>query len=275
MPMARVRLSAASLIDGGGAAAIQDATILLDGDRLAYAGPTRDAPAAHPDEETHAFPGCTILPGLIDAHVHLTLSSGRDPWVDQAQESDALLVLRAARAAETLLRAGITTVRDLGARNDTIFEFRSAVDRGIVKSPRLLVAGRPVTRSGGHTWMWNGQADGADQIRATIRKLFHQGADWIKLMATGGFANRGLEPYLPAYTDAEIAAAVDETHRLGRKITVLVTGLSGTWQEVRAGVDMVEHIPMMPGPSQWSFDHDLCREIRDRGIFVTATLAAG
>jgi imidazolonepropionase-like amidohydrolase len=251
--------------------------VAVEGERISYVGhPAALSNGADgADVAELSFPGCTILPGLIDPHVHLIFSAGIDPWGDMGRENDYQLMLRAAKNAATLLRAGVTTVRDCGARNNTIFDFRAGVEMGLTPSPRLLVAGRPVTRTGGHLRQFGGCADGVDEIRRTIRALFDQGADFIKVPATSGFGSRAMDAYEPAYSDEELGAAIDEAHRLGRKITVHVTGTLGALQAVKLGVDSIEHLPMMPGPDQWEFDEVLAREVRDRGIYVSATISAG
>lgn len=275
--MSATILRADQVIDGLGNDPSADAAVAFEGEKISYVGHPGGfgaAPDAEQVEELR-FPGCTILPGLIDPHVHLTFSAGGDPWGDMGRENDAQLVMRCAFNAAKLLKQGVTTVRDCGARNNTIFDFRGGVEYGLAPAPRLLVAGRPVTRTGGHLRQFGGCADGPDEIRKAIRGLFDQGADFIKVPATSGFGSRHLDAYCPAYTDEELQAAVDETHKLGRKITVHVTGLSGSIQAVKCGVDSIEHLPMMSGPDRWEFSDELAREVRDRGIYVSATIAAG
>ena len=275
--MSNMILRADNVIDGLGHEPQGDTVVVVEDDRISYIGPRAGfAPGADPAAFAElSFPGCTLMPGLIDPHVHLIFSAGLDPWGDMGRENDYQLMLRAAKNAAALLRAGVTTVRDCGARNNTIFDFRAGVEMGIAAAPRLLVSGRPVTRTGGHLRQFGGTADGVDEIRKAIRGLFDQGADFIKVPATSGFGSRHYDAYVPAYTDEELQAAVDEAHRLQRPITVHVTGTPGALQAVRAGVDSIEHLPMMPGPDSWEFDEQLAREVRERGIFVSATIAAG
>lgn len=274
MTETRTVLRADRLIDGSGRQPSENGLLVWEDERIAAVGPGGgDEPG--PGVAELRFPGCTILPGLIDAHVHLTMSASKDPWAEQVRENDYQLVLRAAHSAALLLRGGVTTVRDCGARNDTIFDFRAGVEMGLAASPRLLVAGRPITRTGGHCHQWNGEADGPDGVRAAARRLFKQGADFLKIMVTSGFHGRGVEAYVPAYTDAELEAVVDEAHRLGRPVTVHTTGTAGIEQAVRCGVDMIEHLPMMPGPGRWEFDERLAETIRSRNIYVSATISAG
>ena len=270
-------LRAEHVLDGLGNAPRSDTVVALEGERISYVGhrAALSNGTDTPELTELSFPGCTIMPGLIDPHVHLIFSASMDPWGDMGRENDAQLMLRAAKNAAALLRAGVTTVRDCGARNNTIFDFRGAVEMGLAPSPRLLVAGRPVTRTGGHLRQFGGCADGPDEIRKAIRGLFDQGADFIKVPATAGFGSRHLDAYTSAYTDEELSAAVDECHKLGRKITVHVTGTVGALQAVRCGVDSIEHLPMMPSPNRWEFNDELAREVRDRGIYVSATIAAG
>src|SRR6266571_6723076 len=137
-------LRADRVVDGTGREPMVGAGVAIRGDRIAAVGPL-DTLGLLPETRLHDFPGCTIIPGLVDSHVHLTMSAGTVPFRDMERETDGQLVARGIRNARQALLAGVTTVRDLGARNRTALDIRDAVAAGLVPGPRILAAGRPIT----------------------------------------------------------------------------------------------------------------------------------
>src|SRR5262245_32849180 len=150
--MTRLVLRASRLIDGTGRDPIENGVIIIDGNRIVAAGRSEVVAESGrvADAMERDFSGCTILPGLMDAHVHLVRSAGPDPTYDVRHENDYILMLRCAKNSQDLLRAGVTTIRDVGAPNNTIFDFRGGAERGLVTAPRILAAGPALTRTGGH-----------------------------------------------------------------------------------------------------------------------------
>ncbi len=203
--------------------------------RIAAVGPDERVPRPD-DARDFDFPAATALPGLIDNHVHVTLPPTVDPLATLASETDEQLVARGAVAAERMVRAGVTTAVDLGARGTTGFRVREVIERGISIGPRLLVAGRPVTPTRGHCHFFGGEADGVDGVRAAIRGLIEdEGADIIKMIATGGGLTAGTDSREAAYDTEVLRAAADETHRLGRRITTHAHGVPGIRQRDGGG----------------------------------------
>lgn len=184
----------------------------------------------------------TLLPGLIDAHVHLGFDAGPKPVANMVADDDATLILRMRHAATRALAAGITTVRDLGDRRYLGGVLRDWFRAGVAEpGPEILTAGPPITVTGGHCHFMGGEADGELEVRRAVRARVKNGVDVIKVMATGGHLTPGTNPQLPQYTVAELAAAVDEAHRLGRKLTAHAHGPAGIAVAVDAGVDGLEH----------------------------------
>ncbi|MDP3058208.1 MAG: amidohydrolase family protein, partial [bacterium] len=137
--------------------------------------------------------GHTVLPGLIDTHIHMTM----DAVANQAlhySDSDATIALKAARNATATLRAGFTTVRDMGAKNHVDIAVRNAIAAGMILGPRMLVSGKPICMTGGHGWVFGREADGPDETRKAAREQLKAGADIIKIMATGGVLTAGVDP---------------------------------------------------------------------------------
>jgi imidazolonepropionase-like amidohydrolase len=194
----------------------------------------------------------TVLPGLIDAHVHLTGEPGGAFW-REAIDTDDYIVLRGARNALVTLRAGFTTVRDLGSPGVTGVALRRAIDEGLVPGPRMLVSGTPLSTIGGHGDVagfrpevigaldGHNTCTGADQCAARVRELARSGVDVIKFMATGGVLSQGDRGLGQAFTDAEMRAIVETAHSLGLKVAAHAHGDEGIAAAVRAGVDSIEH----------------------------------
>jgi imidazolonepropionase-like amidohydrolase len=178
------------VIDGSGAPAVERVAVRLSGERIVAVEPYSGRAAG---EQVIDLRGMTLIPGLIDSHVHLT--AGETPW-DYARylrEKDAVptLLLRAVEAARRALFAGITTLRDCGGRNDVLIALRDALQAGLVLGSRLLVSGAPITTTAGHMWYFGIQADNVEEVRKAVRAQAQAGVDFIKVAATGGVGQPG------------------------------------------------------------------------------------
>ncbi|WP_427892886.1 amidohydrolase family protein [Kribbella sp. GL6] len=263
---------AARVLTGRDGQVLRDGEVLVSGERIEAVRPgTTDPPYPVVD-----FGDATIVPGIIDAHVHLTMpADGRD-YAAIHRDPDELLALVAAANLRRLSAAGITTVRDNGGRNTVMFAVREGVRRGYLAGPRLLLAGRPITPTLGHFHFCNGEADGADAIRAAVRRLVAQGADHIKLMASGG-GTPGSRPDQVTYTVAELRVAVDAAHALGVPTTAHCRSTGSIRNAVEAGVDCVEHADFLADGRGGAIDYDpaLVEQMLAAGVFVSMTLQAG
>jgi imidazolonepropionase-like amidohydrolase len=233
-------LRAPLLVDGTGAEPVQDAALWLDGGRVAYAGPAAGLPPEAATADRLDLAGCTLLPGLVDVHVHLVASGGPDLATDIPSSPAARAVVAVANARRQL-EQGVTLVRDLGAPGDEAVAVGQAVEAGQIKGPRVVPAGPAVTMTGGHIPYLGRIADGVDAMRHAVRANVAMGARCIKVVATGGVLTRGLDPREAAYTQAELDALVDEAHRLGLRVAAHAIGEGGVIAALRAGVDSVEH----------------------------------
>jgi imidazolonepropionase-like amidohydrolase len=202
-------IRAARLIEGAGGAPLDAPVIVVRGTRI-EAVLQGEPPAAIADEADQVldFPGCTVLPGLIDMHVHLNLPGDGTPFERAAQQPDGVLGAHTVAAAERALDAGITTVRDCGSRADTAFDVRRAQDLGFVRGARMVLAGPPITVTGGHEWYLGGEADGPEGVRQKVRALVKSGADFIKVLGSGG-GTPNTKSWLPSFRPEEFAALVD------------------------------------------------------------------
>jgi imidazolonepropionase-like amidohydrolase len=235
-----VVLRAPRLLQGTGARQVADAAVLVEGGRVAYAGPAAGLPAAAAGVEVREFPGGTLLPGLVDVHVHLVASAGPDLAAD-IPRTEAERTLAAVRNARRQLDQGVTLVRDLGAPGAEVVAVARAIEAGTVEGPRVLAAGPAVTMTGGHIPYLGRVADGPDAMRVAVRGNLAMGARCIKVVATGGVLTMGVDPREPAYTQPELDALVDEAHRLGMTVAAHAIGEGGVAAALRAGVDSIEH----------------------------------
>ncbi|TWG19700.1 imidazolonepropionase-like amidohydrolase [Micromonospora taraxaci] len=248
------------LVDGG-------VLVLLDGGRIADVRRGRaEAPEGWPVREA---PDGTLLPGLVDAHVHLCADAGPDALgrlADRA-ETDLDAVVEASLRAH--LTAGITTVRDLGDRRDAVLRWR---DRGVRDDlPSVVAAGAPVTSIGGHCWALGGEASGVDGVREAVRLRAAAGADLVKIMASGGVFTPGTDTTRPQFTDQELAAALNQAHDVGLPVTAHAHALSAVEQALRVGVDGIEHCTCVTTTGA-RVPEELADRLAASGIAVCATL---
>lgn len=269
------RLRVGRLLDGTATAPIIDAAMLVIDGRIAEVGP-HSAVATPEDARMINLPGTTALPGLIDSHVHVTLPPTIDPLATLYAETDDDLVARGVAASERMLRAGVTTAYDCGARGMTSYRIRDAIARGLSLGPRLMVSGRAITQTGGHCHFFGGEADGVDGVRAMVRRMLDdEGADGIKIMATGGGLTPGTDSRFGSYSVEELAAAADETHRFGKRITSHAHGVPGIRNASLAGIDSIQHCTMLGPDWTWTFDEDVARGMAERGTRAIPTISAG
>ncbi len=177
----------------------------------------------------------------MNAHSHLGLDDGPDPEAVLRTETRTQTVIRSAQRLEAALRAGVTTIRDVGGPDDIDIELAALVEAGEIPGPRVLASGRVVTMTGGHGWWIGRQADGPDAVRRATRENLRAGARSIKLMATGGMMTTGRQAGQPQLTVEEMAAAVDEAHKREVPVAAHAESRIGVLNAIHAGVDSVEH----------------------------------
>ena len=262
------------VFDGTARPPLEGGFVLLHEGRVAAIGARGDDMPACSDVETFEFPGCTVMPGLIDSHVHLSFSAGAAPLRELQGDSDAAMLLRAAANARAALQAGVTTLRDLGSRNRVALDLRDAVAAGVVPGPRILACGRPITCPGGHCHFLGGVAQGVDEVAALTHELIAEGVDVVKVMATGGNMTASSDPLHAQFTVEEIRAAVEVAHAADRRVTVHARGVEGMRRSLEAGVDGIEHARMEVAPGEWGFDEALARAMAARGVTAAPTFAA-
>lgn len=198
------------------------------------------AGSACPDMNLVDLGESTLLPGLVDAHAHLCWDPDGRPE-DLAGDPHAVLVGRARRHAAAALRSGITTIRDLGDRDYAALALREEYRQKTTVGPELVVSGPPLTRSGGHCWFLGGVADSVEELVDAVQERAARGADWIKVMATGGFVTTASDPWQPQYGSGQLAAVVAAAEQVGLPVTAHAHATAGIAAAVAAGVDGIEH----------------------------------
>jgi imidazolonepropionase-like amidohydrolase len=265
-------IQAGLVFDGIHSVPIERGRIHLRGDEIESVGAQPPAGSAErADIQILDFPNGTALPGLVDVHTHLVLPGDDTLPEVMMKHGDGILLLQAAENARRALFAGVTTMADMGARNLVTFTLRDAINMGLAVGPRLVLCGRPVTRTGGHCWFFNGEADGPSEIRQRIRQLFKQGADVIKVMATGG-GTIGTDPFRPTYLSEELEAATDETHAAGKKAAAHCSATIGIERSLAAKFDMIFHAHFYEPGGHLHFQPDLARRLADSPVYINPTL---
>lgn len=268
-PVALLIVKAGTLVDGTGAPARRDVQVYVRDGRIADIGPIGDVPS---DASVLDYSGQSVVPGLIDCHVHLAFSAGANPLADLLVEDDGTLLLHASANARVALAAGITTVRDLGDRNGVARVLRDAVARGLVPGPRIITAGAPITITGGHCHFLGMEADSEDDVRRVARQQIKDGVDCLKVMATGGRMTPGTNPKLAQYTVPQVRAAVEEARRANLTIAAHALSADGIRVAAEAAVDTVEHCNWLDRGDGLAFDESTAILMRENGVAFDPTL---
>ncbi|HEX9712741.1 MAG TPA: amidohydrolase family protein [Actinomycetota bacterium] len=230
----------ALLVDGTGSQPVPDATLVVEDGAVVYAGAAGDAPPPPKHAPVIDAEGRTIIPGLIDCHVHLCFD-GEPDFEAEARVPPGRAALKAMRNAVSALNAGITTVRDLGGIGTASLDVVWAQRAGIVQGPRILTAGRMLTITGGHAHYIGVECDTADDLVRGVRQMKKDGADVVKIMATGGVLTASTGATRSTYTVEQIAAAVGEAREAGMRVAAHAIGAEGIVTALRGGVDSIEH----------------------------------
>jgi imidazolonepropionase-like amidohydrolase len=283
---ATIVLKAARMFDGKSKALVPNGVVIVQGNKIVDVGSNLAAPN---DAQVIDFGDATICPGFMDGHTHLTMDFSGDYNTRRLHELDLNVSEQAIKAttyARATVEAGFTTVRDLGSRVVASREFvdialRNSINKGVIVGPRMLVATKGIGATGGHfdptsgfrDFLFgrepdytDGIADGPEEIRKAVRFEVKNGADVIKAAVSGGVLSLADEVDTPQLTPAEIAALVDESHRLRKKVAVHCHGDQAARDAIAAGVDSIEHGSFMKS--------DTLAQMKSKGTYLTPTLMA-
>lgn len=269
-----VAVHAGHMLDVKTGKTLADQTLVIEDGKIISSGATGEAKIPT-DAVRIELPNATVLPGLIDAHTHLTMEPRFG--YERLATSVPREALTGAKNARLTLMAGFTTARNVGAQGFTDVALRDAINAGDVPGPRLLVSGPPLSITGGHAdnnllpfeyhATSEGVADGVDAVRHMVRQNIKYGADLIKFMASGGVLSKGDNPQASQYTLEEMKAIVAEAHRLGRKVAAHAHGAQAILWASEAGVDSIEH-------GSYIDDADIA-EMKKNGTYLVPTLYLG
>ncbi len=272
----KLLLKADRLIDGTGADPVPNAAVLIEDGRIAQIAAADAIPLA-PDDAVDVIEvsGGSIMPGFIEMHSHIHCSAELDAYTHITTESDDVFLMRAVGAVRAALASGVTTMRDLGARNQVAFPIKQAIDDGIIPGPRLIVAGTPITTTGGHCNSFGTEADTTADVVRAVRQQFKLGAGYIKIMATGGGFTPGTNVRAPQYSAETLKAAVRDAERLGLRVAAHCHASAGVRNCVEAGVHNLIHCSWLAEDPQQMYDYDPADAdmIAEKGIWVDPTLA--
>lgn len=258
------KLFIGGLVFDGVSAPVTGHGVLVENGRIASVAPAGEF--AGFAGETVDTTGGTLMPGLMDCHVHLTMGGEGDPGTAMDKLSDAQVALKSLQRAQETLKAGIVAVRDCGGKNYIDISVRDAIRQGSFPGPVIRASGRIICMTGGHGNRTGRVADGVEDVVRAVREQIHAGADVIKIMATGGVMTPGVDPEDAHYTREEMAAGLSEARRFRKRSASHAQGAEGIMNAVLGGVSSIEHGIFM--------DDDCMRAMLERGTFLVPTLAA-
>ena len=269
-------LKADRLIDGSSTKVMPHAAVVIEGDTISkVCSQSELAETELDDARVIDSSNGTLMPGFIEMHSHIHCSAESDAYTHITTETNETFLLRGSQAVRSALSSGVTTMRDLGSKNEVVFPLKQSIEDGIVPGPRLLVAGTPITTTGGHCNTFGTEADSSDQVVTAIRNQFKLGADHIKIMSTGGGFTPGTNVRAPQYDWTTLRDAVKDAERLGLKVAAHCHATEGVKNCVKAGIHNLIHCSWLSeNPEElYDYDPDVVDQIAEKGIYVDPTLA--
>ncbi|PWW32276.1 imidazolonepropionase-like amidohydrolase [Cytobacillus oceanisediminis] len=252
-----------SIIDGLNDEVLENAYIKVENGKIS--GVQQGEPGETEGFEVIDCTGKHILPGLIDCHVHLVWNGSADPQSVIKNEENDRIALEAYKHAFDTLKLGVTTVRDLGAPDRTVLHVRNVIDSGMLLGPTIIASGAPICMTGGHVYYLGYESDGPDEVRKNTRRVLKEGADLVKVMATGGIYTKGEEPGSVQLTIEELSAAKEEALKKNKKVSAHADGIEGIMNCLEVGIDTIEHGIYA--------DRQALEIMKNQGTFLVPTMA--
>ena len=268
-------ITAARVIDAKGGAPIENGAALIRGSKIEAVG--RAGEVAAPEGasvDVFDYPDATAMPGMVDCHTHHNGFGDGRMGDDLATLSDEILAVQSARNARASLCSGVTTIRENGPKNVTMFRLRDSINAGLTVGPRMRLCGAPVSIIGGHMGYFGGEVTGANEARALARRLIALGADYIKITATGG-STRTSFPLRPSFDTDELKAVTNEARKFGKLTATHCLSSEGIANSLEAGVDMIIHCAFRDADGAGVFREDIAERIGASGAYVNPTLHVG
>jgi imidazolonepropionase-like amidohydrolase len=268
-------IKAGRLIDSQGGPPIESGAVLIQGSKISAVGRAGDiTPPEGARAEVYDYPDQTIMPGMVDCHTHHNGFGDGRTGEDVVALPDEVLTLQSARNARTSLFTGVTTIRENGPKNRTTLLLRDAISQGIATGPRMVLCGRPISIIGGHMGYFGSEVTGTVEARAMVRQLIKEGADYIKITATGG-STRTSFPLRPSFNVDELRAITDEAHKFGKLTATHCLSIQGIVNSLDAEVDMIIHCVFKEPDGTDNFRPDVAERIGENGAYVNPTLHVG
>lgn len=276
-PQQPTLLLADRLIDGTGVPPQERVAVLLNDGRIEAVLSQSDLTrTGRQDRVALDLEGCTLLPGLIDSHVHTTFSAGpthEDVCRQINEESDATLALRGLANAQAHLASGVTTIRDVGGRGWVTLALRDAIRSRLVSGPRMQAAGPAITTPAGHLHYLGAVGSSEAEVRRLAEEALERGADLVKICATGGIMTAGSDPLYCQYSEGELRSAVAVAESRSRIVAAHVLAKEALGRCVRSGVRSIEHCMFQIGPGAYEFDGELAEQMKRRRVIAGLTFA--
>ena len=266
------------LIDGIADQGQEGMAVAIQGSSIKWVGPTSEAASLSTngaDREILEFTQGTLLAGMFDIHTHTNMpGDGRTGEQVNKDDNDEIRLLRSAQNAAAAIASGVTTMCDCGSWNRNGFALKEGLAEGIVEGPRVLVSGPPLTVTGGHLWYMGGEADGVDAVRSRVRDMVKQGADFIKIAASGGSTSTS-DPYRAAYSAEELNAIVEEAHNRNRPVLAHCRCTDAINMALDAGVDSILHCAFYDNDGSYRFDQQTADRLAASEAWLNPTMGLG
>lgn len=261
------------VINGLGGPAQEGVVLILEESRVSGIYPSSQVPV--PEDapvETYDFQGGTVLPGLIDCHTHTNMPGDGRTGEEVDKDSDDVRLARARHNVRKALETGVTTLCDNGSWNSLGFSLKKEIQTDQLDGPDVLACGRPITKTKGHCGFMGSEAEGIAGVGEAANHLLNEGADFLKVMTTGG-STLGTDPFSPAYSQQELTAIVQAARRKNKYTVAHARCTQGIAMAVEAGFDMIAHCVFAGPDGSYRFDPLVAEGLAKRGVWVNPTLA--